>query len=214
MNDHIQTLRVRLATAQSVVDRRQGKRDELLSRKAACEANLAKSRHAQEVTTNVTVLLREAGDYARDEAREKVQNITTLALQSVLGTDYQFALESGQHGNQAAVACKVISPYGDGDRIETEGTDSRGGGLVDIQSLALRIAMLETARPAIDGPLLLDEPCKHVSEEFVPEAGRFLRESSATFGRQVIMVTHNDHLAGLANNVIRLRLQDGISVVA
>ena len=214
MNDHIQTLRARLANAQSLVDRRQGKRDELLSRTSALASAVAKSRHAQEVTTNVTVLLREAGDYARDQAREQVQAITTLALQSVFGTDYQFVLESGKQGNQAAITCKVISPYGDGEMIETEGTDSRGGGLVDIQSLALRIAMLETARPVIDGPLLLDEPCKHVSEEYVPEAGRFLRESGATFGRQVIMVTHNDHLAGLANNVIKLRLQDGISVVA
>lgn len=214
MNDHVMNLRARLANAQSMVDRWQGKRDELLSRKAAFEVSLAKSRHAQEVTTNVTVLLREAGDYARDQAREQVQAITTLALQSVFGTDYQFALESGKQGNQAAITCKVISPYGDGDQIETEGTDSRGGGLVDIQSLALRIAMLETARPAIDGPLLLDEPCKHVSEEYVPEAGRFLRESGTTFGRQVIMVTHNDHLAGLANNVIRLTLKDGASAVA
>lgn len=214
MNGRIQTLRSRLATVQSLVDRRQGKRDELLSRKAALEGSLAKSRHAQEVTTNVTVLLREAGDYARDQAREQVQAITTLALQSVFGTDYQFVLESGKQGNNASVTCKVISPYGDGETIETEGTDSRGGGLVDIQSLALRTAMLETARPPIDGPLLLDEPCKHVSEEYVPEAGKFLRESSATFDRQVIMVTHNDHLAGLANNVIRLTLKDGASAVA
>jgi hypothetical protein len=206
-------LRDRALGARSRVERRKGERDTLQARQAELNETLRDARAAHQRTTQVTVLLTEAVEFAREQARQQVEALTTLGLQSVFGAGYRFSLEAGKIGNSPAVFCQVVSPYGDGDEIQTEGTDSRGGGIVDLQALTLRVAMLETYRPAIDGPMLLDEPCKHVSEEHVPSAGTFLREVNRQFGRQMIMVTHNPHLANLADRRIDVQLSDGASVV-
>jgi DNA repair exonuclease SbcCD ATPase subunit len=66
---------------------------------------------------------------------------------------------------------------------------------VDIISLALRVAMLESVYPPIDGPLMLDEPAKHVSEEYTQGVGEFIEKIEEAFGRQIILITHNQDLA-------------------
>jgi len=47
--------------------------------------------------------------------------------------------------------------------------------VIDIISLAIRIAMLECSNLEIKGPIILDEPAKHVSDKtgntYVPKAG-------------------------------------------
>jgi DNA repair exonuclease SbcCD ATPase subunit len=72
---------------------------------------------------------------------------------------------------------------------------SRGGGVVDIVSLALRIVILELYTPRIDGPLMLDEPTKQLSKEFSDRAAELLRAISERTGRQIILVTHDPVLA-------------------
>lgn len=207
-------LRAATTAARARVERRKGERSTLQNRKGELESALATAREQSETFSHAAALLREAADYARQRTLERVQGLTSSGLQSVFGAGYGFRLESGEVGGRPVVTCQVVSPYGDDDAITTEGIDARGGGVVDIQAISLRIAMLQTAMPAIDGSLLLDEPAKHVSEENVPAAGRFLRESCTRFGRQVIMVTHNPSLAALADRVVQVSMRDGVSVVA
>jgi len=204
-------LHQRASAARSHLERRKGERDALLARRQEVEQQLASARMRSEHIGLAAILLREAGDFAREQVRQRVQDLVTSSLQAVFGPGYEFHLEAGKIGNRAAVWCRIRSPYGGEGVIETEGIDSRGGGIADIQAIALRWAMLETARPAIEGPLLLDEPCKHVSADNLAAAGAFLQQACRQFGRQVIMVTHLEHLAELADQVVRVELRDGAS---
>ena len=97
--------------------------------------------------------------------------------------------------------------------IKTKPELSRGGGVVDIVSLALRIAILQTHKPKIQGPLILDEPAKHVSDEYIFNVADFLKQTSELFNRQIIMVTHNNHLAAIGNNSYRVDIKDSQSTV-
>ncbi|NLB89398.1 MAG: ATP-binding protein, partial [Syntrophomonadaceae bacterium] len=90
---------------------------------------------------------------------------------------------------------------------------SRGGGIVDIISLALRIALLETSRPALDGPLILDEPAKHVSQDYSHNVAEFLKLVVNTFERQVIMVTHNSYLADSGDKAFEVKIESGVTQV-
>jgi DNA repair exonuclease SbcCD ATPase subunit len=75
------------------------------------------------------------------------------------------------------------------------------------------MAMLETYRPRLEGALILDEPAKHVSDDFLQPTAQFLKVISDFFGRQVIMVTHIAHLAETAETAYSVVLKDGQSVV-
>ena len=84
---------------------------------------------------------------------------------------------------------------------------------MDIVSLALRIAFLENHRPKMDGPLFLDEPGKHISDDYIFNMGEFVKECSRLFSRQIIMVTHNDYLTNICDKAFRVDIRNGISNV-
>jgi DNA repair exonuclease SbcCD ATPase subunit len=60
---------------------------------------------------------------------------------------------------------------------------------------------------------ILDEPGKHVSDEYAPQLAQFLKGYSQSLGRQVIMVSHNQHLADSADIAYLVELHQGISKV-
>lgn len=213
MMDTLNRLKTLARQSRSTVERRRGEMQGLTNRRTDLMSTLATAKERAETISQVGALLKEASVFARTQSMDQVSALTTSALQAVVGPGYQFRLEAKERAGQAAVACRVISPYTDGGEIETEGNDSRGGGIVDLQALALRMAMLETYVPRIDGPLLLDEPAKHVSEENISAVGTFLEQTSEVFERQVIMVTHSAHLAARAARTIRIELFEGASEV-
>jgi energy-coupling factor transporter ATP-binding protein EcfA2 len=88
-----------------------------------------------------------------------------------------------------------------------------GGGVADVVSLALRVAFLEVARPMVPGPLVLDEPAQQVSHRFLSRVARLLKGFSDSFGRQLIVTTHNQPLSGTADAVFVLRMEAGTSTV-
>ncbi|WP_051276072.1 ATPase [Desulfovirgula thermocuniculi] len=165
-----------------------------------------------ELLEKVRLLLQEASDYAREQARQQVEYMVTQALQVVFGPEVEFRVEVAQRRGQPEAEFYVVSRYG-GVEVKSRPQDARGGGVVDVISLALRVALLETARPSIGGPLVLDEPGKHLSEEFAPSLAHFLKTIATSFNRQVIMVTHNHHLAEAADLAYSIDLRQGQSVV-
>jgi len=80
-------------------------------------------------------------------------------------------------------------------------------------SLALRAALLHANKPKLDGPIILDEPAKHVSDEYSRQVAEFLKQLSTAFGRQIIMVTHNQHLANTGDTSYIVEMRSGKSYV-
>ena len=54
--------------------------------------------------------------------------------------------------------------------------------------------------------LFLDETFAHVSAEYLPALGEFLREVVDKSGIQIVMVTHQDEFVEYADKVIRFEL--------
>ncbi|CCJ33815.1 hypothetical protein [Caloramator australicus] len=123
----------------------------------------------------------------------------------------EFFIDIKEKGEKIEAEFYVISEQNN-NKIITKPQDSRGGGVVDIISLAIRIAMMEIHYPKIEGPLILDEPAKHVSDDYIVNVAEFLKNVSSMFNRQIIMVTHNSHLLESGDYVYRVTLNNGISL--
>jgi DNA repair exonuclease SbcCD ATPase subunit len=158
------------------------------------------------------ILLQQSAEYAREQAKQQIETLVTNALQYVFGPFFSFQIELEEHGNKAVAEFYVVSEY-EGVKVKTRPQDSRGGGVVDIVTLALRVALIETVQPRRDGPLLLDEPGKHVSGDYVLYLYEFLKSLSTMFHRQIIMITHNYHLAQSGDLAYEVSIKDGISEV-
>lgn len=205
--------RAQVARAQQELARRRGLRDGLQQTRDERAAQLAQAGEAITVGEQVSLLFRQASDYAREQARQAVERQVTQALRYIFGSDdMEFRIIFPEVRGKPEADFYVASTLGDA-RVEIEPEEGRGGGVVDVVSLALRLALLETYRPKLDGPLVLDEPAKHVSDEYIQAVAEFLSEVAAHYGRQVIMVTHNSHLAGTAAVAYHVRLKDGRSQV-
>lgn len=151
----------------------------------------------------VQVLLTKTSEFAREQLKTRIEETVTAALQAVFGEGMEFRIIITTFRDQPAAEWQVVSKYGD---IEVAGNpqDARGGGITDIVSLALRLAMLELARPKVTGPVVLDEPGKMVSKEFAANMAYFLKEYAAKTGRQIILVTHNEELAAMGNKTYQV----------
>ena len=161
----------------------------------------------------VAILLQKTAERQRAYICNQIELIGTSALQYVYGTNYELKLEMSSGKKKAECELWVVETKPDGSQIMLKPQNSKGGGVTDIVSLALRFAILQVYNaPEIDGPVLLDEPGKHVSKEFSSLLSDFLITLSEQLGRQQIVVTHNDFMAESAGNAIRVRRENGISI--
>ncbi len=211
MNQTLISLKKLLDQTNAIYHRQRGEQSRLLQEKEAQEKRLAELRDEIECLEKVRLLLLEAAKHAREQGRRQVEFLVTQALQFVFGGDLEFKVAIEEKRERPDAEFYVCSTYGGDFKVETTPQDARGGGVVDVISLALRLALLHAFRPPVGGPVILDEPAKHVSEEFSPQVARFLKSFSQSLGRQIIMVSHNQHLADSADLAYLVEMQHGKS---
>lgn len=194
------------------IERQEGKRDQLLEIRNEKIKTLKNLNEEQDILEKVMSLFQMTSRFARDQAKNQIEALVTKCLQYIFDSSVEFQIELEELRNKASAEFYVVNSTKD-FFLKTKPEQSRGGGVVDIVSLALRISFLQTHKPPISGPLILDEPAKHVSEEYIHNVGDFLKQTSEIFNRQVIMVTHNSHLAALSNSAYRVEYSGNTSIV-
>jgi len=163
-----------------------------------------------ETFDKVSILLQLTSDFARKQAKFRIEEIVTSALSVVFDVGYKFWLELTVRANRPE--CQYFIEA-DGVTVRLEPPDySKGGGVVDVVTLALRLAIIELEGNR--GPLLLDEIGKMVSAEYAPNVAYFLRQYSEKFNRQIILITHSESLAAAGHKSFSVRQVNGRSVVS
>ena len=167
----------------------------------------------EDLLTKVILLFQKTATYAREQSKRQVEDLVTRCLQFIFETDIEFLIELSEKRSVPNAEFYVRSNYDEGYSIITKPELERGGGVVDIISIALRIAFIQLHKPVLQGPIILDEPGKHVSEVYIFNLGDFLSKSSSLFKRQIIMVTHNAHLAQICDKSYSVDIKNGVSCV-
>lgn len=139
-------------------------------------------------------LFNQTAQYARQDTKEQIEKLISECLRMIFETDIGFEIELTETRGKAGAEFYVTEEI-DGKKEFYKPELSRGGGVVDSVSLALRIAFLLKLGDLADGPLMLDEPAKHLSDDFIIQIAEFLKQISRMTGRQILFVTHNVHLA-------------------
>ncbi|AEA15482.1 MULTISPECIES: hypothetical protein [Bacillus] len=186
-----------------------GQRDLLVKQQKSAEVRKAKAEEQLGEFDLVQILLQKTSDYARQQAKRRIEEIVTSALTVVFDKDYRFEIEIAVKGNQPVAEYWLQS---EDVRTQLKPPDyDRGGGVADVVSLALRLAVGEIS--GVRGPLFLDEVGKHVSQEYAPNVAYFLKEYSTKFKRQIILITHSTHLAEIGDVALGVTQKQGKSIV-
>lgn len=204
LNDYIVSL-------ESEINIDKGKRDLLESNLKKTNDELREIEEYEDILSKVQILFQETSSYGREQAKRQIEMLVTKCLQTILETDIEFVVEITEKREIPQAQFYVISNY-NGYSVKTEPELARGGGIVDIISIALRIAFISiNKRPSLEGPLIFDEPGKHVSDDYIFNLGEFLKNSSRYFKRQILMVTHNKHLSEICDKSYTIYNRNGVS---
>lgn len=197
----IEQLESKLNSLNSELNSLSGKCSLLGEQISASEYKLKELAHKREVYRKSVELLTLVQKATKEKIKEGFENIVTYALRYIYNDDYAFELEFGRRGNLQEIDFNVKTP----DFKEAfDPKETSGGGVLDILSLALRIALLELAKPKIEGFVILDEPFKHLSKEYLIRAGEFLQAINKRIHRQIIMVTHKEEMLSNTDNIIEI----------
>lgn len=191
----------------------EGRHDEL----ARQLADVRKSGEAAELRAltlaDALNILRAYSELQEKVVRERLESIVTAGLRAVFGDEQmafrlRFELARGQ-----MTAVPIIST-GSGDMVvETEATDARGGGVLDVAAFLIRCVMLVLYRPALSRVLVLDETFKHLSRNHLPRAAELVQRMSEKLGIQIILVSHKDEFAEVAERVFDVSIREGITSI-
>jgi len=164
---------------------------------------------ANKVLITALNLLEQCNIAARDFVKIEVEQLVTQGLRSIFeNPSIQFNIDFVTKRNQIEAEF-ILSKEENGSRIQGDILSTHGGGVVDVISISLRIIIMQLLK--VKGPLILDEPGKNISAQFISAFGKFLTEVSNTFDRQIIMITHNSKLVEFANNTIEVYQTNGVS---
>lgn len=142
------------------------------------------------------------------ELEYKISEIVTLALETVFEEPYEFKLEFDISRNKVVANMWLES---DGERFDP--TSDVGGGVVDITSFALRIALWNLNNINRNNTIILDEPFKFVDKDRQPKAAEMLKLLSEELGIQFIMTTHNKELMEIADKTFEVVKRGKISKI-
>lgn len=201
-----------LTRINSFISKEEGKKEKVLEQIEDSKKAINNIQSEVELLEKVSILFQKTSEFAREQARSQIESLVTNCLQYIFENNIEFKIEIEELRNKPSADFYVITKEND-TIIKTKPELSRGGGVVDIVSLALRIAFLQIHKPKIQGPLILDEPAKHVSEDYIFNVADFLKKTAEMFERQIIIVTHNNHLSAIGTNAYRVTLNGTISEV-
>ena len=197
----IQLLRTKL-------ERQKGSRDTVINSLATNQTELESARVSLHRHEEAREIIRKIGMETQNSLSFHINDIVSLALDSVFDNPYQFAVDFVNRRNKTECDLYFVR---DGNRIDP--LTASGVGAVDVASFALRIASWSMARPRTDNVIILDEPFRFLSENYQERASNMLREVSQKLGIQLIIVTHETVLTTSADRIFEVSIKKGISQI-
>jgi DNA repair exonuclease SbcCD ATPase subunit len=190
--------------------RKAGQLQALKDRVAVCQEKVIQLTDKEDTTLKASLFLQSLSDQTRLQVLDKISGIVTDALQTVKDKNLVFSMQLVVKANQPTLEMGIL------DKLSGQTYDvltSFGGGICDIVSLALRVALLVKWQPSLSRVLILDESCKHVAQKDQELLAEFVKKLSEALNCQFIWISHSEVLQQAAHKIFEVTKHDGISTV-
>jgi ABC-type dipeptide/oligopeptide/nickel transport system ATPase subunit len=155
----------------------------------------------------VQILFQNASEMTQKQLEFHISGLVSTALAAIWDDPYEFKVEFIQRRGKTEADLYLIR-----NNVKMKPLQASGGGVVDVVSLALRMAfwsLTRTTRPL----LILDEPFKHLSSDLQEKAADMLRMLSEKLNLQILMISHISKLIKSADRIFLVALVGDKSVV-
>lgn len=178
---------------------------EQLNKAAEEEAFLEKRLNT---ATKARTVIQHVAQMTQKNLEFHISHIVSLALASVWPKPYEFKVNFVKRRNKTECDLVLVR---EGEELDP--LDASGGGVCDVASFALRIAVL-TMKAKVRKVLLLDEPFSFLhSNEMQRNCSKMVKALSEKMGIQVIMVSDQTNIIDYADAKFKVTLSGGKSHV-
>lgn len=184
--------------------------DDIKQRIVTCQEKFIQLTAKEDTTLKASLFLQSLSDQTRLQVLDKISGIVTDALQTVKDKNLVFQMQLTTRASQPVLDMTIL------DKLSGQSYDvinSFGGGICDIVSLALRVALLVKWQPSLSRVLILDEACKHVAQKDQELLAVFVRKLSEALNVQFVWISHSEVLQQAAHKIFEVTKHDGFSTV-
>lgn len=188
------------------------KLQELIIKKAAIKTTLSeRKKRIDEIHSDLNVVsesqtfVQSVAQSVQSKLSSKIDGIVNLGL-STCFPNYTFKMEYVASRGKT----EVVFVVKDGDS-QIDPMNQCGGGLVDVLSFCLRMAVYSISN--VNNVIILDEPFRFLSKSLRPKVAELLEVLCDKLNLQLIEVTHIDEFAENSDKRIFIKKIDGVSKV-
>lgn len=159
----------------------------------------------------LAAMVQEASSRTQKKIEYHIGHVVTLALQAVFTEAYEFKLKFEKRRKGTECDLWLLK-----DGKQCDPLIQSGGGVCDVISFALRIALLTIAaeRNGVRKVLVLDEPFRNLhGREKQRHVSEIVSLLSKERGIQIIMVSDVAEINHAADRIFNLKLEEGVSVI-
>lgn len=191
-------------------------RDSIIKQIEDKNIELSKTQSTKDKTNKAALFLKTKAHDTRKKSCEIIDEMITKAIKMIYGEDYSFHLKykdtSGEVNSKASFnIIPSITSIQEGQMITTSIKDSRGGGLIEVMSVLLRLAFLNLS--GYNGLVILDETWAAVSADNKMSALiSFFEGYIKSSQSQIILISHRAEMFGkIADNILIVKKEDGLA---
>ncbi len=155
------------------------------------------------------LIIQTVAQQTQEQLEYRISELVSLALNAVFPDPYELELEFVLRRNKTEADLYLSK---NGKRFDP--LSSTGGGVIDIASFALRLALWALNPKRTSNVFIFDEPFRFLSKDLQPKAGQMLKEISSKLGIQIILVSHNEAIIGEADKIFRASMCRKKTVIA
>lgn len=191
-------------------NRKLGQLESIKNQVNSCNEKILQLTVKEDVTSKASLFLQSLSDTTRLQVLDKISGIVTDALQTVKDKNLIFQMSLITKNNQPTLDMTIL------DKLSGQSYDvlqSMGGGVADLVSITLRIALLCRWTPNLTRFVLMDEVGKFISVKDQEVFSEFIRRLSEALNLQLVWVSHSEVLTSQAHKIFKITKENGISRV-
>lgn len=154
---------------------------------------------------NVKQLLMDFSENTRDVIKHKLESLVNSALKCIF-VDKEVIFKIQINRTKKIIFYDMY--------VETDGTitplfDAKGGGILDVVTMALRISFVRMFSANLRQTIILDEPFKNLDNERLRLAMEWLSQISKELTMQFMIVTHEEAIMDKSEKLFLFKLLNG-----
>jgi len=159
-------------------------------------------------TEQAQVIIQQVAKLTQEQIIFHIEDIVNSAIDAVFPGEYEFKIKFVNRRNKTE--CDIVLMK---DENKLNPMLDNGGGVVDIVSFSLRIALWNLKNGKKMYTVILDEPFKNLSKSLRPKACIILQELSKKLNLQFIIITHDQDIIDIADKSFLVKKYKNISKV-